>query len=86
MNKKFGAEEWMYGLTISAMSISNLIVGPVMGAIYDRTHWTKALVLFLNMFEIGGNFMYFAATSVYMVIGSRFLIGMLIMMTYIQLG
>jgi ceroid-lipofuscinosis MFS transporter 7 len=75
MNKKFGAEEWMYGLTISAMSISNLIVGPVMGAIYDRTHWTKALVLFLNMFEIGGNFMYFAATSKYMVIGGRFLIG-----------
>jgi ceroid-lipofuscinosis MFS transporter 7 len=54
MSKEFGAEEWMYGLAISALSISNLIVGPIMGAIYDCTHSTKVLVLFLNLFEIGG--------------------------------
>ena len=54
MHNKFGAKEWLYGLTIAAMSISNMIVGPIMGAMYDRTHCTKAIVLFLNLFEIGG--------------------------------
>ena len=38
------------------MSISNLIMGPLVGAIYDKTHQTKLLVLFLNLFEIGGLF------------------------------
>ena len=54
MHEEFGAQKWLYGLTISAMSISNLLIGPVMGAIYDKTHQTKFLVLFLNLFEIGG--------------------------------
>ena len=50
----FGAEEWFYGLTLAAISISNFLVGPPMGALYDRTHQTKLFVLFLNLFEIGG--------------------------------
>ena len=55
MHSQFGADKWLYGLTISAMSISNLLASPVMGAVYDRTHWTKAIVLFLNLFGIGGS-------------------------------
>ena len=88
----YGADKWLYGLAICAMSISNMIVGPIMGAIYDRTHCTKAIVLFLNLFEMGGkykhqlsrhfgdyfvgNFMYFSATSKYMILASRFIAGM----------
>lgn len=75
MNTRFHSENWFYGLTLSAMSISNLLIGPIMGALYDRTHRTKILVIILNIFEITGNFMYFAATSKYMVLGSRFLVG-----------
>lgn len=54
MTDTFGAEEWFYGLTLAAVSISNLLFGPLMGAIYDHTHQTKLFVLFLNLFEIGG--------------------------------
>lgn len=54
MHGQFGAHKWLYGLAISAMSISNFLIGPIMGAIYDKTHQTKLLVLFLNLFEIGG--------------------------------
>ena len=56
LHKQFGARKWLYSLTLSAMSISNLIMGPLVGAIYDKTHQTKLLVLFLNLFEIGGLF------------------------------
>ena len=96
MHDNFGAEKWFYGLTLAAMSISNFIMGPLMGALYDRTHEPKYIVLFLNLFEIGGelkslmyplllcmypflfsgNFMYFAASSKYMILASRFLTGM----------
>lgn len=55
VNKIFGAPEWFYGLTLAAISISNFFVGPLMGAIYDYTHRPKMLVLFLNLFEIGGS-------------------------------
>ena len=56
MNTRFHSEEWFYGLTLSAMSISNLLIGPIMGALYDRTHQTKILVIILNIFEITGLF------------------------------
>ena len=54
MHDNFGAEKWLYGLTLAAMSISNFVMGPIMGALYDRTHQPKYIVLFLNLFEIGG--------------------------------
>ena len=54
MHDNFGAEKWLYGLTLAAMSISNFVMGPIMGALYDRTHEPKYIVLFLNLFEIGG--------------------------------
>ena len=54
MHDNFGAEKWLYGVTLAAMSISNFVMGPIMGALYDRTHEPKYIVLFLNLFEIGG--------------------------------
>ena len=49
-----GGEEWLYGLTLAAFSISNLVTGPLYGIVFDRTHRTKLLALFANLFEIGG--------------------------------
>lgn len=54
MTSRFHAEKWLYGFTLSAMSITNLCVGPVMGAVYDRTHQTKAIIIILLLFQIGG--------------------------------
>ena len=48
-------QEWLYGLCLAAFSISNLFCSPVFGFIFDRTHRTKLIVLFANLFEIGGN-------------------------------
>ena len=50
----FGGEEWLYGLCLSAFSISNFFMGPLFGFVFDRTHRTKLIVLFANLFEIGG--------------------------------
>ena len=49
-----GGEEWLYGVSLAAFSISNLITGPLYGIVFDRTHRTKLIVLFANLFEIGG--------------------------------
>ena len=54
MRERFESEKWFYGLTLSAMSLSNLLFGPIMGALYDRTHQTRLLILILNIFEIAG--------------------------------
>ena len=53
----YGGKEWLYGLCISAFSISNLLMGPLFGIAFDRTHKTKLIVLFANLFEIGGKAM-----------------------------
>ena len=47
-------KEWLYGLSLSAFSISNLVTGPIYGVLFDRTHSTKLIILFANLFEIGG--------------------------------
>lgn len=49
-----GGAEWLYGLSLAAFSISNLLLGPLYGLVFDRTHKTKLIVLFANLFEIGG--------------------------------
>lgn len=55
LTKQFDGEEWLYGLCLSAFSISNLFMGPLFGFVFDQTHRTKLIVLFANLFEIGGN-------------------------------
>ena len=53
--RSFGGKDWIYGLSLAAFSISNFFVGPVVGYVFDRTHRTRLIVLFANLFEIGGN-------------------------------
>ena len=55
LTKQFDGKEWLYGLCLSAFSISNLFMGPLFGFVFDQTHRTKLIVLFANLFEIGGN-------------------------------
>ena len=50
----FHGPEWIFGLSISAFSISNLVAGPILGSFYDRTRAVRAIVLVANLFEIGG--------------------------------
>lgn len=52
--KSQGGEGWLYGLSLAAFSISNLVTAPLYGLIFDKTHQTKFIVLFANIFEIGG--------------------------------
>ncbi len=49
-----GGKEWLYGLTLAGFSISNLVTAPLYGIFFDKTHQTKIIVLFANLFEIGG--------------------------------
>ena len=52
--QSYGGEQWLYGLSLAAFSISNLITAPLYGLLFDKTHKTKFIVLFANLFEIGG--------------------------------
>ena len=47
-------KEWLYGLSLAAFSISNLVTAPFYGLVFDKTKKTKLIVLFANLFEIGG--------------------------------
>lgn len=48
-------KEWLYGLSLAAFSISNLVTAPFYGVLFDKTYKTKLIVLFANLFEIGGS-------------------------------
>ncbi len=50
-----GGQEWLYGLSLSAFSISNLFTSPLYGLFFDKLKRTKWIVLFGNLFEIGGS-------------------------------
>lgn len=52
--KSKDGKEWLYGLTLAAFSISNLVTAPLYGLLFDKTHKTKYIVFFANFFEIGG--------------------------------
>ncbi|XP_066477659.1 major facilitator superfamily domain-containing protein 8-like [Tiliqua scincoides] len=69
------AEPYFLGLGISAFSFAGLIMGPLFGYLSDRTGQTKAIVLFANLFQIAGNFMYFVGGSKWMLLGSRMVAG-----------
>nr|CAB3263801.1 major facilitator superfamily domain-containing protein 8-like [Phallusia mammillata] len=71
-----GADKFFIGLVMSAFSLTGLLSAPLYGRFTDKTGSTKATVIFSNLFEIGGNFMYFVATSPLMVLGSRLIAGL----------
>ncbi|XP_071944857.1 uncharacterized protein [Antedon mediterranea] len=70
-----GAPQYFLGMVISAFSFSGLFAAPIFGIWQDRTSKTKSLILFANMFEIGGNFLYFVGRSQYILLAARLLAG-----------
>ncbi|KAM9386234.1 uncharacterized protein mfsd8l1 isoform 2-T3 [Pholidichthys leucotaenia] len=69
------AEPYFLGLVLSAFSLSGLLFGPLFGHWSDRTRTTKKIILFANVFEIIGNFMYFMGYSKWLLLSSRFVAG-----------
>ncbi|XP_073254047.1 major facilitator superfamily domain-containing protein 8-like [Porites lutea] len=75
LQHKFDAEPWFFGVVFSAFCFSNLISSPLFGFWVDYTQKTKTAILFANLFEIGGNFLYCIAWSKYWVLGARLVAG-----------
>ncbi|XP_018612586.2 major facilitator superfamily domain-containing protein 8-like [Scleropages formosus] len=69
------AAPYFLGLGLSAFSLSGLLSGPLFGYWSDRTRSTKGIILFANLFEIVGNFMYFMGYSKWLLLSSRFVAG-----------
>lgn len=51
-----GGQGWIYGLSLSAFSISNLVSAPVYGVVFDRIRSMRLIVLAANLFEVGGKY------------------------------
>ncbi|XP_056321819.1 major facilitator superfamily domain-containing protein 8-like [Danio aesculapii] len=69
------APPYFLGLGLSAFSFSGLVSGPVFGHWSDKTRTTKTIILFSNVFEIVGNFMYFMGYSKWLLLSSRLVAG-----------
>ncbi|XP_041848751.1 major facilitator superfamily domain-containing protein 8 [Melanotaenia boesemani] len=69
------APPYFLGLGLSAFSLSGLLTGPLFGFWSDRSKTTKSIILFSNLFEIAGNFMYFIGYSRWLLLSSRFVAG-----------
>ncbi|XP_068599962.1 major facilitator superfamily domain-containing protein 8 [Brachionichthys hirsutus] len=69
------AAPYFLGLALSAFSLSGLLSGPLFGFWSDRTGATKKIILFSNLFEIIGNFMYFMGFSKWLLLSSRLVAG-----------
>ncbi|KAM4629152.1 major facilitator superfamily domain-containing protein 8 [Polymixia lowei] len=70
-----GAAPYFLGLGLSAFSLSGLLSGPLFGHWSDKTQTTKKIILFANLFEIVGNFMYFMGYSKWLLLSSRLVAG-----------
>lgn len=75
LEHRFDAEQWFFGVVFAAFCFSNLLASPFFGFWVDYTRKTKSAILFANLFEIGGNFLYFVAWSKYWVLGARLISG-----------
>ncbi|KAJ7993437.1 hypothetical protein DPEC_G00272430 [Dallia pectoralis] len=69
------AAPYFLGLALSAFSLSGLLTGPLFGYWSDKTRTTKKIILFANLFEIVGNFMYFMGYSKWLLLSSRLVAG-----------
>ncbi|XP_054452598.1 major facilitator superfamily domain-containing protein 8 [Anoplopoma fimbria] len=69
------APPYFLGLGLSAFSLSGLLTGPLFGIWSDRSRTTKSIILFSNLFEIAGNFMYFIGYSKWLLLSSRLVAG-----------
>ncbi|XP_071944392.1 uncharacterized protein [Antedon mediterranea] len=70
-----GAPQYFLGIVLSAFSFSGLFAAPIFGIWQDRTSKTKSIILFANMFEIVGNFLYFVGRNEYFLLAGRLLAG-----------
>ncbi|XP_070765636.1 major facilitator superfamily domain-containing protein 8 [Enoplosus armatus] len=70
------AAPYFLGLALSAFSLSGLLSGPLFGHWSDRMGTTKKIILFANLFEIIGNFMYFMGFSKWLLLSSRLVAGL----------
>ncbi|XP_028856615.1 major facilitator superfamily domain-containing protein 8 isoform X1 [Denticeps clupeoides] len=73
--QSLGAAPYFLGLGLSAFSLSGLLSGPLFGLWSDRTCATKKIILFANLFEIVGNFLYFVGYSKWLLLCSRLVAG-----------
>ncbi|XP_056149717.1 major facilitator superfamily domain-containing protein 8 [Lampris incognitus] len=69
------APPYFLGLGLSAFSLSGLLTGPLFGLWSDRSRTTKSIILFSNLFEVAGNFMYFIGYSKWLLLSSRLVAG-----------
>ncbi|TRY95766.1 hypothetical protein DNTS_015770 [Danionella cerebrum] len=69
------APPYFLGLGLSAFSFSGLVSGPMFGHWSDKTRTTKTIILFSNVFEIVGNFLYFMGYSKWLLLSSRLVAG-----------
>ncbi|XP_051253066.1 major facilitator superfamily domain-containing protein 8 [Dicentrarchus labrax] len=69
------APPYFLGLGLSAFSLTGLLTGPLFGFWSDRSKSTKSIILFSNLFEIAGNFMYFIGYSKWLLLCSRLVAG-----------
>ncbi|CAB1325856.1 unnamed protein product, partial [Coregonus sp. 'balchen'] len=69
------APPYFLGLGLSAFSLSGLLTGPLFGLWSDRTRTTKTIILYSNVFEIVGSFMYFMGYSKWLLLCSRLVSG-----------
>lgn len=75
LEHRFDSEQWFFGVVFAAFCFANLLSSPLFGFWVDYTQKTKPAILFANLFEIGGNFLYFIAWSKYWVLGARLISG-----------
>ena len=54
LEHRFDAEQWFFGVVFAAFPFSSLLSSPLFGFWVDYTQKTKTVILFANLFEIGG--------------------------------
>ncbi|XP_064642207.1 uncharacterized protein LOC135496678 isoform X2 [Lineus longissimus] len=75
LSERFDAQPYFLGIVMSAFSFMGLFSGPIMGRMSDKTGKTKYLILFANLWEIGGNVMYWMGFNKWFILGSRLIAG-----------
>ena len=57
--EELGGNPSFLGFVLAAFSFTGLIAAPIFGLLQDKYHNTKVLVLFANVFEIVGKWIFF---------------------------
>lgn len=73
--RTMNGETYFLGIIMSAFSFAGIIASPIFGRITDLNDSAKLCIIAGNLFEIVGNFLYFASTNKYMILGSRLIAG-----------